>query len=554
MAILPRRSHDHEDRPRHFVATLGCFEGVVLRDVWVNVAGLVRASDGPTALIVGSAIELEQDGARMADVTTIRRICQEVAEELVQRGYNLVSNGSPGVPDMVMSRFTSVPGAERGVAVQLSVLLTPADDSSRHGDAPDGFPIGGDLTVFCNVPFPVLSTMAPQICDVVVVVGGGLGTVFEASASVMADLPIVCHVGGLGASTVIDPLFQSFTSRYRNLDVRIVANREELSTTLKGIAEGFDGAGRRSRLLRGLVAIRDAERAGERSVNIEVARGLETATYRWEGHSHQVSNPTLVRSGLEAPFVAIGAYHVFHAALSEGRSYAYDGVEVKLTAHQVRTVWGPSIDTFLLLEALAEIAPPATALDVGCGSGIIALWMAARWRAAEILGIDHDEAAVVCSLSNASSLLADGRSIAFVHEDFAAWEPPTGGIDLVVANPPSIPAPPGGRRAPSAFGGTALLVDLLQRLDRLVAPGGRAVLVLSRAAHGDPVVSRRLTELEHSGRGRRISETTVPFAVSYVLSDDDWLQHLVDAGAVTRDDQRPHPYSHVVEVWDLHPG
>ena len=59
------------------------------------------------------------------------------------------------------------------------------------------------------------------------------------------------------------------------------------------------------------------------------------------------------------------------------RTLEFDGVELAFDASAHPRVWSPSIDTFLMGRALAEllptISPVRSLLEVGCGSGFIAL-------------------------------------------------------------------------------------------------------------------------------------------------------------------------------------
>jgi ribosomal protein L11 methyltransferase len=67
---------------------------------------------------------------------------------------------------------------------------------------------------------------------------------------------------------------------------------------------------------------------------------------------------------------------------------------------------GTHASTRLVLEELQELADaevsPARILDVGCGSGILAIAAVKRWPEATCVAIDHDQLAIDATLDNAS--------------------------------------------------------------------------------------------------------------------------------------------------------
>ncbi|MDP1748855.1 MAG: 50S ribosomal protein L11 methyltransferase, partial [Reyranella sp.] len=145
------------------------------------------------------------------------------------------------------------------------------------------------------------------------------------------------------------------------------------------------------------------------------------------------------------------------------------------------------------LELLATLDPAETpnAVDVGCGSGILAIAMAKLWRR-PVLGGDNDAEAVAVAVENAG-LNGVGDLCRFVVSaglnapELTARAP----YDLIVAN---ILAGP--------------LVDLSESFASAVRPGGRvllsgllveqAALVLSTYARRGLVFERRL-DLETGG-------------------------------------------------------
>ncbi|WP_433374056.1 methyltransferase domain-containing protein [Streptosporangium sp. CA-115845] len=106
--------------------------------------------------------------------------------------------------------------------------------------------------------------------------------------------------------------------------------------------------------------------------------------------------------------------------------------------------------------------PPGTALDVGCGEGADALWLAERgWR---VTAVDFSTVALRRGADRADTLGAEvaGR-LDWVHADLTAWTPEPDSFDLVTAHFMHLPGPQ--REA------------LFARLAASVAPGGTLLIV-----------------------------------------------------------------------------
>lgn len=96
----------------------------------------------------------------------------------------------------------------------------------------------------------------------------------------------------------------------------------------------------------------------------------------------------------------------------------------------------PRPETEHLVEAALE-QPAASVLDLGCGSGCVAIALARAWPEARIDAVDTSEAALALARTNAHALSA--RQIRFHAGD---WYAPIRGqrYDLIVSNPPYIRA------------------------------------------------------------------------------------------------------------------
>ena len=80
-------------------------------------------------------------------------------------------------------------------------------------------------------------------------------------------------------------------------------------------------------------------------------------------------------------------------------------------------------------------APPATILDLGTGSGAIALGLAAFYPSAAVTALDVSETALDLARENAEALGLAGRMRLLCSDWFAALEPGVQ-FELIVANPP----------------------------------------------------------------------------------------------------------------------
>jgi SAM-dependent methyltransferase len=131
--------------------------------------------------------------------------------------------------------------------------------------------------------------------------------------------------------------------------------------------------------------------------------------------------------------------------------------------------------------------PPGTALDIGCGEGADAVWLAARgWR---VTAVDFAATALQRAAAGAA---AAGEEVAarieWVRADVSQWTPEPGSFDLVSAQFMHLPTEQ--RRA------------LFARLADAVRPGGQLLLVghdfsdIAAGAHRPPEPERFFTAAE----------------------------------------------------------
>jgi release factor glutamine methyltransferase len=97
----------------------------------------------------------------------------------------------------------------------------------------------------------------------------------------------------------------------------------------------------------------------------------------------------------------------------------------------------PRPETERLIELVTQhfAAPPATVLDLGTGSGAIALALAKAWPEAVVTAVDKSEDALALARENAEACALAGR-VTFVSSDWFAGLPAGRKFELIVANPP----------------------------------------------------------------------------------------------------------------------
>ena len=137
------------------------------------------------------------------------------------------------------------------------------------------------------------------------------------------------------------------------------------------------------------------------------------------------------------------------------------------------------IGTRTLLAALDRAAPATSALDLGCGTGILAAAMARSRPGLEVVAADQSAAAVASARATAE-VNGLGERIRVVRDD-AADSLPDASVDLVVCNPPF---------HVGAAVGTTAADRLCVAAARVLRPGGQLWTVYNSALRYKPTLSR----------------------------------------------------------------
>jgi tRNA1Val (adenine37-N6)-methyltransferase len=152
----------------------------------------------------------------------------------------------------------------------------------------------------------------------------------------------------------------------------------------------------------------------------------------------------------------------------------------------------------VLLGAWADCRNCSHILDIGTGTGLIALILAQRNETAGITAVEIEAAAFNQAVENVADSPWPGR-IEVVHCDFRSWNPAADpGFDLIVCNPPfftrSLKAPD-NQRSTARHDDELPLSILIPKAARLLAQTGRLALILPVGRAQDAITLANENEL-----------------------------------------------------------
>ena len=120
-----------------------------------------------------------------------------------------------------------------------------------------------------------------------------------------------------------------------------------------------------------------------------------------------------------------------------GKSQNRKMVFKRFTVHDENCAMKIGTDA-LVLGAIADHSNPLQILDVGTGSGVVALMLAQRFESSEVVGVELNKEAFTQAKENFRSSPFLNR-VSAIHSSFQNWsnlENNHGTIDLLVSNPP----------------------------------------------------------------------------------------------------------------------
>lgn len=156
----------------------------------------------------------------------------------------------------------------------------------------------------------------------------------------------------------------------------------------------------------------------------------------------------------------------------------------------------PRPETEYLLELVTQRlpAPPATILDLGTGSGAIALGLARYYPEARVTAVDASAEALALARENAVATGLEGRTI-WRQSDWFGQVEPGQLFDLMIANPPYLSESEVAETEPEVRGfephaaltpggdGLVALTTIIHEAGERLAPGGLLALETGIAQH-----------------------------------------------------------------------
>ncbi len=154
-----------------------------------------------------------------------------------------------------------------------------------------------------------------------------------------------------------------------------------------------------------------------------------------------------------------------------------NGVEVPLLGARIHPHYGvfaPVRGEYLTLVGQTPLPGMASAFDIGTGTGVLAALLAKR-GVKHIVATDNDPRALACAAENLERLGFGGQVVVTQADLY-----PEGRANLVVCNPPWVPARPGSPLDQAIFDpDSRMLKGFLSGLAAHLAPGGEGWLILS---------------------------------------------------------------------------
>jgi 16S rRNA (guanine1207-N2)-methyltransferase len=157
---------------------------------------------------------------------------------------------------------------------------------------------------------------------------------------------------------------------------------------------------------------------------------------------------------------------------------------------------GLDIGTRFLLDFLPRMPSAAHAIDLGCGTGILAAMYARANPGARVTATDQSAAAVASARATAEAN-GLGQQIQALQDD-AMESLPTGSADLILLNPPF-------HVGAAVHAGAG--IKLIEAAGRVLAPGGELWTVFNSHLHYRPALERLVGPTREVGRNPKFTVT-----------------------------------------------
>ena len=531
-------------------AGIHAFPGILIEDAWIQRHCIVDFEPStPTALVVGSALEFEDGPRKLADQGTLGAYCAQLGEILAQERFHLVNGACPGLPDIVMGAFNS--SSRSTTSVGLSAYTSPGSHIDPKEFAPDGFPISADTTVFCGTGFELLNVLNTLCADILIVVGGGVGTLLEAATAVEQELTVLCLEPSGGISRELRSLLSKYVADFKNFDVKKCEDLGDIRASLRDFRSKFVKSGRITRLAGLKEDIGKSEVGSKGQVHYEISPDTRSIEYSYGDVSVELHDPVLMTDRVRISRVPTKGEQLLAAIEDRQHAYSFGGVEVVTSRATDAVVWGPNIDTLLMLRVLQhhqERFVDSNALEIGFGSGLISFWLASQKNIASVKGIDIDASSILAAEWNRECLgLVEKCDLSIWNYDGTSL----GEYNLVVCNPPYLPFPKNSDINSRAFAGCTLLVQLLENYEDLLTPSGVCFVTASSASFLDDGFSEIYTRLLHQNKLKPVEVARVPLKIHEVLDDADWLEYLAEGNGIFHRPDDAYSWWHDVSVYEL---
>lgn len=315
------------------------------------------------------------------------------------------------------------------------------------------------------------------------------------------------------------------------------------------------------------------------SLEVVVEKSLESISYNYGEKKVEVENPELlwpcnckVNEALASAGIADpdetqekicpihedGSQHTDLAPLFSHALCAITYCETPILWQKADSLWPPSVDAFNFLAVLDdeiryELAGKncKTILDVGCGTGILGIYLAkALGRVEEVTYSDWMLTPLLFSHINHLLNLGENNVRARYVISDKLKELMGHKFDIAVCNPPYLKSLDAKDkiRATSTVAGTDILEDFIANAPRIarycyISFSDIALDVALDVARNN---GRKLIKLRKRGK-------SVPFRVQHAIdsSNFDYVFKLIDAGLVDFNPRARFPITHVINVYQV---